>query len=85
MSPLAIELSVYNNSKIDITYELITIMMHLNHDADLTVKEHRFVDDSAYSDCTHGYLLLDFMTYSSYNTAAEVLVFRGYKVAGVST
>lgn len=48
MSHLAIELSVYNNSKIDITYELVTIMMHLNHDADLTVKEHRFVDDSAY-------------------------------------
>ena len=85
MYHLSIELSVYNNSEIDLTYELVTIMMHLNHDANLTIKEHRFVDDSAASDCTHGYLLLEFMSYSGCHAAAEVLTFRGYKIAGVST
>ena len=82
MKPLAIELSVYTNTVIDLTYELSIIMMHLNHDANITVKNHRFVDDSAYSDYSHVYLLLDFKTYNAYHTAAQILTFRGYNVAG---
>lgn len=81
MKPLAIELSVYTNTVIDLNYELSIIMMHLNHDANITVKNHRFVDDSVYSDYTHVYLLLDFMTCNAYHIAAQVLSFRGYKIA----
>lgn len=82
MKSLAIKLSVYTNTVVDLTYELSIIMMHLNHDANITIKNHRFVDDSAYSDYTHVYLLLDFMTCNAYHTAAQVLAFRGYNVVG---
>lgn len=81
MNRLAIEISVYNNSKIDLNYEVIIIMMHLNHDANLAVKEHHFIDDSTYTDCTHGYLLLDFASHRDCEMAAQVLTFRGYKAA----